>query len=115
MHPKLDVLGRLEKSGRARPIQPFEGSHSRVRQTRGAMGIQSISGLKALPDGVFGKKAVIDLDRCMSRNHLRSSYLRRHPFFKDRGDTSDACAHTRESVCRASGFVQTGFETMIAK
>ena len=45
-------------------IQPLEGSRSRVRRTRGAMGIHSISALKALPDGEFGQKVVIEIHRC---------------------------------------------------
>src|ERR1700724_607465 len=52
-------------------IQRLEGSRSRVRRTRGAMGIESILVSKALPDGNFGQKAVMDAHRYMSRNHLR--------------------------------------------
>jgi len=53
-------------------IQPLEGSRSRVRRTRGAMGIQSIFAWKALPDGGFAQNVIIEAHRCRtSRNHLR--------------------------------------------
>src|ERR1700731_1273377 len=52
-------------------IQRLEGSGSRGRRTRGAMGIESILVSRPLSDGNFGQKPVIDAHRYMSRNHLR--------------------------------------------
>ena len=52
-------------------IERLEGSRSRVRPTRGAMGIESILVSRPLPDVDFGQKPVIDTHRYMSRNHLR--------------------------------------------
>jgi len=87
-------------------IQPSEGSRSRARRTRGAMVIQSIFAWKALPDGDFVQKLVIDSHRCGTSDNHASSYRRRHPLFK--GGSSEAGVYTRGSVRRASGFLLTG-------
>jgi len=75
------------------------------------MGIQSIFALKALPDGDFSQKAVIDAHRCGSSGNNASSYRRRHPLFK--GGSSEAGVYTRASVRRASGFVLTGKQEVV--
>jgi hypothetical protein len=85
-----EELRSLENVGRSLLIQRLEGSRSRVRRTRGAMGIESILVSKALPDGNFAQKVVIDAHRYMSRKPSASSYLRRHPLFKR--VVPDACA-----------------------
>src|ERR1700693_5132397 len=92
--------------GSSLSITPSEGSRSRVRRTRGAMGIQSISAQKALPDGDFGQKVVIDAHRCRTSRNL-VSHPTSAPSVLQEG-SSDACVYTRGSVRRASGFVLTG-------
>jgi hypothetical protein len=52
-------------------IGRLEGSRSRARRTRGAMGIESILISRPLPDRNFGQNPVIDTHRYTSRNQLR--------------------------------------------
>jgi hypothetical protein len=68
-----------------------------------SMEFESILVSKALPDGEFRQKAVIDVNRYItSLQPPASSYLRRHPFFKrDVPTPTRMSIHaTRESVCR---------------
>ena len=79
------------------------------------MGFQSIFGLKALPEAAFVKKAVIDAHRSKHES-IASGWLHRsaRPILPQASpvwkvwNLPDCCLRARESVRRASGFVQTG-------
>src|SRR5205809_3655286 len=62
------------------------------------MGIQSISVLKALPDGEFEKKVVIDAHRCRTSCHLR--HPTSGPIPSSRGQFRRLCVYRRASVRR---------------
>lgn len=79
-------------------IQRFEGSRSRVRRTRGAMGIESILISRPLLDGDFGQKPVIDTHRYMSGNHLR--HLTSGLIRSSRGKVGRLCLYTRKCLPR---------------
>jgi hypothetical protein len=81
------------------------------------MGFQSIFAWKALPEAAFVKKAVIDAHRSKHES-IASGWLHRSarpilpqasPLWKV-WNFPDCFLRARESVRRASGFVQTGFE-----
>ena len=70
------------------------------------MEFESILVSKALPDGTFSQKAVIDTHRTItSSNDLRD--FTAGTIRSSRGEF-DACVYTRESVCReAASFKRT--------
>src|SRR2546421_12756032 len=78
------------------------------------MEIQSIFAWKSLPEAGFGKNIVIDAHRCSgSRIHLDHRSAGRSVIQDHSSDHRFKRLHlTRASVRRASGFVQTDFETI---
>ena len=80
------------------------------------MGFQSIFAWKAWPEAAFVKKAVIDAHRSKHES-IASGWLHRsaRPILPQAspvrkvGNLPDCFLRARESVRRASGFVQTGF------
>jgi hypothetical protein len=80
------------------------------------MGFQSIFAWKALPEAAFVKKAVIDAHRSKHES-IASGWLHRsaRPILPQASpvwkvwNLPDCFLRARESVRRASGFVQTGF------
>jgi hypothetical protein len=79
------------------------------------MGFQSIFAWKALPEAAFVKKAVIDAHRSKHES-IASGWLHRsaRPILPQAStvwkvwNLKDCFLRARESVRRASGFVQTG-------
>jgi hypothetical protein len=78
-----------------------------------SMEFKSILVSKALPDGTFSQKAVIDTRRTItSSNDLRDSTA--GTIRSSRGKV-DACVYTRESVCREAASFETGiWEVLVA-
>ena len=78
-----------------------------------SMEFESILVSKALPDGMFSQKAVIDGHRTItSSNHLRdftAGTLR-----SSRGKVDGVCLYTRKRLPR-SGFVQTGLWEVVKR
>jgi hypothetical protein len=71
------------------------------------MEFESILVSKALPDGKFSQKAVIDTHRTItSSNDLRD--FTAGTIRSSRGKV-DACVYTRESVCREAASFETDF------
>jgi hypothetical protein len=81
------------------------------------MGFQSIFARKALPEAAFVKKVVIDAHRSKHET-IASGWFHRsaRPILPQASPVwkvwnfPDCFLRARGSVCRASGFVQVGFE-----
>ena len=67
--------------------------------------------LKALPDGDFGQNVIIDFHHVAVLAAIRVILPPAPSVFQE--DSSEACVYTRGSVCRASGFVLTGYRAAI--
>jgi hypothetical protein len=86
------------------------------------MGFQSIFAWKALPEAAFVKKAVIDAHRSKHES-IASGWLHRsaRPILPQASpvrkvwNLPDCFLRARESVRRASGFVQTGLWEVVKR
>src|SRR5258708_19055270 len=113
MRPTLMQIAS-ELRTRAHSIQAFAGRLAVAADAGLLMGFQSIFAWKALPEAAFVKKAVIDAHRSKHES-IASGWLHRsaRPILPQASpvwkvwNLPDRFLRARESVRRASGFVQT--------